>query len=408
MARPHAPRPDRRPRPAGTAAATLAAVLALGAGCSQRISGSERLVLAEDAAGDARASDGTPRRAPRREPSVEALRRFSTSFDGRTLPIFAPDGSRCAIQAATTADWAVRVGDPLPPDGMDGRIEVLDCGPDAMGTPVARLDGPWLLGKGASEAGVAVERPRADGGRDVAVLRWDGTLDMLAEDGATNAFATLGPGGVAAWSRRAPEGGDWQLVVQRGDARRVIPAAPGSSLLVPTLAGDGTGVFALRLDGTAMGACWIAFGPDGLPPSGAGTRPDAFRPVCVAANLSLVVRAMEPQSGGAASPPGRGDLVVWSPDAGRCEWWLPGNDMQPLGPGSMAALALEDGDALCTTGSGLRHDRLGVEGVTSAPVSPESWILRPTAADPRIVMGSRFVGRRLEIAALRIEPDSAK
>ena len=376
------------------------------AGCSERISGSERLVLAQDDRADVGAAASRAVRS--REPTAHVLRRFRTEHDGRTVPLFSPDGTRCAIQASTGADWAVRIGDPLPPDGMDGRIEVLDCSDASWGRSRARLEGPWLLGRGASDEGACVERPRADGGRDLAVLRWNGELRMIVEDGATNAFGTLAPGGLAAWCRRAPEGGDWQLVVQRGERRRVLPAAPGSSLVMPAFAGDGSGVFVLRLDGTALGACWMPFQDDGLPAVDAGVRPASFRPLGVRANLSVAVRAMDPQAGGGASPPGRGDLVVWSPEAGCCTWWLPGNDMQPLSPRSMAALAIEDGDALCTTPEGLRHDRLGVEGVLGTPLAPEAWIPRRTTADARALMAFRLLGTHAEIAAIRLEPPSEK
>ena len=407
MPRPPRPRPDRPPLARHAIRSAVAIACGLGAvGCSERIASSERLVLADDV----RRSDVTavPGVTQSREPSVRVLRRFRTEHDGRTLPLFSPDGTRCAIQASTGADWAVRIGDPLPPDGMDGRIETLTCDEASWGRPLARLEGPWLLGRGASDEGACVERPRADGGRDLAVLRWDGELRMIAEDGATNAFGTLAPGGLAAWCRRAPEGGDWHVVVQRGERRRVLPAAPGSSLLMPTIAGDGSGVFALRLDGTALGACWMPFQDDGLPAVDAGVRPASFRPLGVRANLGVAVRAMDPQAGGGASPPGRGDLVVWSPEAGCCMWWLPGNDMQPLGPRSMAALAIEDGDALCTTPDGLSHDRLGVEGVTRTPLATDAWIPRRSTADPRMLMAFRLLGTQAEIAALRLEPPGEK
>lgn len=407
MPRPSRPRPDRTAPAARAARWAVAAACGLAAaGCSERISGSERLVLAEGPRAGTGAS--APRGAGPREPTAHVLRRFRTEHDGRTLPLFSPDGSRCAVQASTDADWAVRIGDPLPPDGLSGRIEVFDCREASMGRPLARLDGAWLLGRGASDEGVCVERPRADGGRDLGVLGWDGRLRMFAEDGAANAFGTLGPDGLASWCRRAPEGGDWQLVVQRGERRRVLPAAPGSSLLMPTFAGDGSGVFALRLDGTALGACWMPFEADGLPAADAGVRPASFRPLGVRANLSVAVRAMDPQSGGGASPAGRGDLVVWSPEAARCTWWIPGNDMQALGPRSMAALAIEDGDALSTTPEGLRHDRLGVDGVTSTLLVPEAWIPRATTEDARMLMAFRFLGREAEIAAIRLEPPDRK
>jgi hypothetical protein len=89
-------------------------------------------------------------------------------------------------------------------------------------------------------------------------------------------------------------------------------------------------------------------------------------------------------------------------------WWLPGNDMQPLGPRSMAALAIEDGDALCTTPDGLSHDRLGVEGVTRTPLATDAWIPRRSTADPRMLMAFRLLGTQAEIAALRLEPPGEK
>ena len=118
-------------------------------------------------------------------------------------------------------------------------------------------------------------------------------------------LATVSIGGDLAWSRRRPEGGDWQLVVERGGHRRAIGTRPGVSWLFPTFAGDGSGLFALRMEGTALMLAWIPFTGDG-PPGPQDLDAAWTATLTVQGNLSTAARAAEPSSGLSASPPRRG------------------------------------------------------------------------------------------------------
>jgi hypothetical protein len=376
--------------------AALAALLA--AGCSERIGHTDRLVIeptrpealatgAIDATG-IRAATGRDVRVP---------------GDGLTLPVVAPDGRSFAVQARTTATWAVRIGDPLPPDGAETRIEAWSLEGSRAGTMLRALDGAWLLGRAATDDGFLVERPREDGGRDIALASWRESIRMIAEDGWTNAFVTASAGGDLAWSRRRPEGGDWQLVVERGGRRRAIGTRPGVSWLFPSFAGDGSGLFALRMEGTAIALAWIRF-DDAGPPGPDAVEAAITSTLTVQGNLSAAARASEPSSGLSASPPGRGDLTIWSADHGTTLVWAPGAEPEALGPAAVAATVVDDENALCTEAGGLRRDRITARARPGERLLDGAWVTRPTTRGANQLVAIRSEGGELVIAPLRLQP----
>jgi len=396
-------------------AAHAAALFVLGAaawassvGCeSQRLSTKERLSLTSDVA-----SDGT-RTVVIDESSVIVKRTrmmltpvTQMPWDGQTLPLVSPDGRKMVVQTSGTATWAERVGDPLGPEGFTSRMEAVSLAGDTPGLPLSRLDGPWVLGRGASDEGYLVERPRNDGGRDIAMQRWSGSLVPIVQDEWCNAFATVARDGTLAWSRRDPEGGDWQLVCRRDGVTRVLDGAPGSSWLMPVFGGDGTGMFAFRLEGGLLVVAWLPFAADGLPAADATRAPAMLAVVSLKANLTWVVRALAPVSGLAASPPTRERVAFWVPDAGRMALWAPGGSVEQLLEGSFAATVVDADNALVTMPDALMRERLGASKSRAELMASGAWITRPTTMSAGELVAFRTARNRLDVARLVLNPEA--
>ncbi|MFM8732651.1 MAG: hypothetical protein ACKOGJ_09115 [Phycisphaerales bacterium] len=379
---------------------------ALGA-CRERVASNERFTL-DPSPPVLEAREGAP---PDDVPGprgvtvrLDPIARVAQAADG--VPNVAPDGRSVAIEASTDAGWAVRVGDPPPPGGFTARIEARSLEPRRRGQLLRTVDGPWVLGRGATDDGFLLERPREDGGRDLVLAGWQAGMRTIAEDGWCNAFAVASPDGAFAWSRRMPEGGPWQIVVQRGDTRRELEVPAGTSWLLPTFAGDGTGMFALCLAGNALKAAWLPFGPDGLPDARATVAPRHGAVLSLRGTLSSAVRSTMPAGGTAASPPGRGDLTVWTPDAGTMVNWLPGGRPEPLGRGSAAGVMIDDDNALVTDGRRLLRHRLGVPGIVDGAIADGAWVVRPTTRSPASFVAFRPLGGQVEFATLTLEAEA--
>jgi hypothetical protein len=396
---------DMTPRRAALPAALLFATLL--AGCSrERLSTRERLSLAsEPPLGGAHTVLIDESGPVRRQVQLEIAPVTRLPCDGHTLPLVSPDGRKLVLNARGEVPWAVRVGDPLPVGGLSCRLDSVSLAPDMPGAPLGTLSGPWILGRGASNEGYLAERPRADGGRDIALVSWEGKPRMVAEDEWCNAFATVAPDGAMAWCRRPPEGGDWQLVCERGGVRRVLRTTEGTSWLLPVFGGDGTGMFAFRLEGSSLCAVWLPFVEGGPPAEDATATPAMIIVVSLRANLSWAVRAMEPVSGLAASPPKRERLALWHEDLGRMALWAPGGTIEPLAERSFSVTVVDPENALVTVPDALLRERLIVSKHTTSPLSTGSWIARPTTLSAGELIGLRFDRSAVEVARLTLSPE---
>ena len=315
---------------------------------SQPVPGTERTVITDD----------RQRFKPRVLVDVEFVARIPS--DGRTLPLISPDGRKAAIQSQCTASWAVRVGDPLPPDGFDCTIEAVSLVKEEAGAPISTLKGQWLLGRGADDEGYLVERPRADGGRDIGLAAWTGAV-------------------------------------------RVV----GASWLMPVFGGDGTGMFAMRLNGQSLVLAWLPFADDGLPLEDATVAPGMLTVVSLRANLSWVVSALEPVSGLAASPPRRERIAFYNPDAGRMALWGPGGRIELLTEGSFAATVVDPSNALVTLKDALIREQLATDPRKSELMTDGAWITRPTILSASELVGFRSDRSALEFARLLLNAEVA-
>lgn len=386
------------------AACQAALVVATIAGCAQeRLSTSERLTLASEAPRGGERTvviDDGGRRRPTTRLDVAPVARLPWS--GRALPLVSPDGRKAVVETAGNLPWAVRVGDPLPPDAFETTLEAISLGAIDPGAPLTTLTGPWVLGRAATNSGFLVEQPHEDGRRDVVFVEWNGARRTIAADAGCNAHATASADGGFAWCRREPEGGDWQLVVEREGTRRTLETTPGTSWLAPTFAGDGKGLFAVQLQGNALAIAWLPFEADGLPAPSATVKPTLIRsPLSVAGNLSWAVRAMDPVPGLAASPPSSDRLTFWIPDVGRCAVWMPGSEPERLQAGSMAALAIDAGNALVTLDESLVRERLGVRR-DSELIDRTRWVVQPTTLSASDLVGIAPGSDQVSIARLTL------
>ncbi|MGH7289907.1 MAG: hypothetical protein ACREJT_01760, partial [Myxococcota bacterium] len=91
------------------------------------------------------------------------------------------------------------------------------------------------------ENGFLIESPQPDGSRWIGKVAWTtGEITWLIQDEFVNAFASLGPGGRLAWSRRAVDGDNFELVI-RADRIEWSLGQPGEDWLMPVWGGPGTG-----------------------------------------------------------------------------------------------------------------------------------------------------------------------
>jgi hypothetical protein len=237
-------------------------------------------------------------------------------FDSVTLPLVAMrsvEGRReyvLAAQVGATPTWPALLADGTPEDSSQPRgLQIVAFRASADAGPSGRdrrsleaiawqtgLSRGLLLGRSCDERGFLVEWPRHDGSRWIGRVDWStGAEEWLADSRATvNAFATLGPDGSLAYSRRNTHRADsaapaFELVVRSAggsaESERVL-ALPGVSLVFPCFSADADVVYVLGV-GEQPGARLRVFAVN-LALPGEGQAPGALR---IAGESSLDVEA---------------------------------------------------------------------------------------------------------------------
>lgn len=394
-----------RARPAAASSALAAAALAWCslAGCTQHttVLNTRHSLPSDVQPGQKHTIFLDDRLNPTRAPLVEVGATLRMDHDGTTLPVVSPNGLHVAVQTSTDASLMVRLGDPLPAKGVRTRIEAVSLDAGTLGMPEGNLEGAWLLGRAATDDGYLVERPRPDGSRDILLAPWSGAQPVpLVANGRTNAFATWAQDGSLAWCQRPPEAGDWRIVVRRKGQERVLDAPAGQRWLFPMFAGDGTGIFALRLEGGALALAWLPYEADGFPVI-VGRSLDA-QPISLAATYPMAAACAEPEGGMAASPPGSDHVVVFHPNLGRAVAWTPGGVLEPLAEHSLAAAVLDPDAVLVTTPEMLGRQQLADSQQRLEMMADGPWLARPTTAAQSLVVLIRARDGRVEIAPLNL------
>ncbi len=168
------------------------------------------------------------------------------AYDGQVLPIVSPDGRYLAVQTGAAPTWGALLAedDSLLP--LTTRIAVYELAEGGL-TPLSAAPAGVLLGRTATSEHLLVEQSNLDGSRWIGRLNWrSGEIEWVTQDERVNAFAH-GIGERLAWSRRAVDTEQWDLVIQQGTGRHVIEAR-GGKWLFPVFGSRPDVLYALYLD----------------------------------------------------------------------------------------------------------------------------------------------------------------
>ncbi len=342
---------------------------------------------------------------------AEVQPRGTIPFDEQTLPLVSPDGTRMAVPAGLPPRWPQLLAEPGA-ESPDGGVMIFDLASDEpeAPAPAAPLREPVLLGRAASDEGFLVEAPRPDGARWIGLADWDtGAIEWLvtSEPGVVDAFATLGPDGWMAWSRRRPGDDRFTLVVRDPEGREREAPARAGSWLMPRFALDGTpGLFALVLDGGRLDAVH-------LDPSAGAAMMATLRRTPLAtegADVGTAYQVLAPDAAlvtdrrSGPAPPAR--LFLVHPAHGRAAVWHPDRALPDLlDPGSFAAVVDHEDPRYCLVSMGdhlvrravdERRDRIRVVAGAHVP--------RPTRNPRRSYVLLQPAGSVLGVTLLRFEP----
>lgn len=193
----------------------------------------------------------------------EVLQTGSVPYDSMTLPLVSPDGTYIATQTGATPTWDQLLARDGAPPPVASRIEIYEIVYGRQSPRlVAAVDEPALLGRSVDRDGFLVESPRQDGSRWIGKVSWSaGTVVWLVADENVNAFASLGPDGRLAWSRRARDGEHFDLVVQHLAEPWIIESG-SADWVMPMWSGRGDGLFVFKLANLFLDAVYgTASGP---------------------------------------------------------------------------------------------------------------------------------------------------
>ena len=298
-------------------------------------------------------------------------------YDDFSIPLSSPDGRFLAVRSGAPPTWSAILAkaDARPTSVVP--IEILRIEPDAV-ERVRTIRGPWLLGRGADAKGFLIEEQRPDGTRRIGRVPWsDGAPTWLVDDEFVNAFATNGPDGTLAWSRRRVEESSFDLMVRRPDEPDWrLEQRFERSWIDPVLADDGRTIFALRRGDGTVELGWSRL-----------TDEDRFRdgmithPISIRTNERLVHAMLSPQIGIEASPPGGPPRIIFlHPDLQRLVEWSPERDLaRPFPEGVIVASMLDENRGIAATEDGL----LLVELAASGGLLPAKIRLAESLAIPR-------------------------
>jgi hypothetical protein len=281
-------------------------------------------------------------------------------YDDFSIPLSSPDGRFLAVRSGAPPAWPTVLArtDARPSSVVP--IEILRIEPDEV-VRVRTVRGPWLLGRGADANGFLVEEQRPDGTRRIGRVPWtDGSPTWLVDDEFVNAFATNGPDGTLAWSRRRVEDSSFDLMVRRPDTPDWrLERRFERSWIDPVLADDGRTIFALRRGDGTVELGWSRLTDEARFRDGMITHPISIR-----TNERLVHAMLSPQAGIEASPPGGPPRIIFlHPDLQRLVEWSPERDLaRPFPEGVIVASMLDENRGIAATDDGLLFVELAASG----------------------------------------------
>lgn len=295
----------------------------------------------------------------------------SVPYDNFALPIVSPDGRFIATEAGIAPTWptilahaegGVPEATRLEIHSLDLRVGIQDNERQEAHL-ITIVNEPVLLGRSCDREGFLVESPREDGSRWIGKASWEtGRITWLVRDESINAFAALGPGGRLAWSRRARDQENYELIVRLGD-REWSYSTPEQSWLLPTFSGRDDGLFVLLLQGDNLDLTFAT-----------ASNKSAFRqsirttPLASSSSLRTAFQTMSGQIGIMGLPRPNLDQVTFiHPRHGRASVWRP----LALGASSPAILYKESFAVV-------------VNDSDIAFVSTPENLMRQSLVDPRV------------------------
>lgn len=342
---------------------------------------------------------------------AEVQPRGAITFNEQSLPVVSPDGTRMAVPAGLPPEWDSVLAEPGAP-APDGGVMIHDISSTGTEppTPMTAVRQAVLLGRAVDDAGFLIESPRPDGSRWIGRADWEsGAIDWLVtgEPGVVNAFATLGPDGWLAWSRRLPGEDAFSLVLRAPDGtEQELPTRAGSWLM-PRFALDGTArLFALVLRGDVLDAVFLD--PEAGPAVMATLRRTPL--ATDGADIGTAYQAMAADvalvTDFPIGPPPPALLFLVHPAYGRAAVWNPQRPLPDLlDRGSFAAVidATDPRYCLVTTPTDLFR-RAITEPRDRIRVIAGVHIPRPTSDPDRAYILLQPSGSLLGVTLLRFEP----
>jgi hypothetical protein len=286
-------------------------------------------------------------------------------YDNLALPIVSPDGRYVATQTGVPPTWSAVLAEPGAevPGATQIEIYELDRREGVANkdrrppTLVTTMSQPALLGRSCDASGFLVEVPREDGSRWIGTTSWKtGEILWLITDEQVNAFASLGPGGRLAWSRRAPDAEKFDLVVRHAATEWSISAGKETWLL-PTWTQSGR-LFSLALEGGNLEARYaIASDAQAFHQSQQRFRIAADASVhtayqCLSGQGQLTTESRSPSDAFLFFHPAMQRMALWRPLAPS------GQRALHLNAGSIAALIDNPNSVLVATGTELMRQSL--------------------------------------------------
>ncbi|MCE9619388.1 MAG: hypothetical protein K8R92_05730 [Planctomycetes bacterium] len=383
--------------------ARLALALSLAA-CVKQVTplGPSRLVVNEGGSDQVVRNDsGAVTRDTSLRFRIEPLPSLAT--DGFQLPLPSADGMQLAWQRQSNFNWPMLTAAPEAPPAVHGIVSVRGI---EESEAAHTWEGPYMLGRGCDARGVLVESPQEDGSRWIGLLPWDGgDPRWLVQDSAVNAFASLGPRGELAWSRRAIGEREFTVIVERPEGRFEWPRKPEESWMLPIVAPDG--IFAMRLRDGTLELAYLPLRP------GQTMKTEESRPAIIRRSLSMRGSERLAYQCFSSIPPDRavradGSLMFFHPDLGRMAIWQPRTDtLTPLPLGTLSATSNGDKQLLVSFKDRLATLSLPVDPVRGpVTVIQEPWLARspsgPGSNPGRVILLLPGAGT-CRIAALRLD-----
>jgi len=328
-------------------------------------------------------------------------------YDNMTLPLVSPDARFLVTQTGIAPEWKTVLAQPGATIPYTTRLEIYDISKSPESPPAvsAVVEEPVLLGRGCNEEGFLVEAPREDGSRWIGLAAWEtGRVRWLIDDAdVISAFASIGPDGQVAYSRRRVGAQQFELWVDRHGMRSRLPTA-GADWLMPSWApslNNPDGLFVLRLSDDRLDLVHLSAASE-------RTMRRTLKPIPLAtqnATISTCYQTVVAQPYMAAQPTTRDEFIYFHPTRLRATLWRPGQAPTTLASKSMGAVVDPDNDqfVLVTLGEFLGRHPIATPG-TPSRILPGTHIPRRTNSVQKPLILLEPLDGSIGVSAMQLLP----